>query len=95
MIKEFNINVKMEERWIPYFQSLLMTMQGLGNIGSSRLLGFYSDGDGDFRPKFEFDIPVQKVDGIERQKLIENHKDDWCQVETSTRIVPSITFDAG
>lgn len=95
MVKEFNINVKMEERWIPYFQSLLMTMQSLGIRGSSRLLGFYSDGDGDFRPRFEFDIPVQKVDGIERQKLIENHKDDWCQIQTSQMIIPSIMFDAG
>ena len=64
MVKEFNINVKMEERWIPYFQSMLMSMQQLGIHGSSRLLGFYSDGDGDFRPRFEFDIPVETVAGI-------------------------------
>ena len=64
MVKEFNINVKMEERWIPYFQSMLMSMQQLGVLGSSRLLGFYSDGDGDFRPRFEFDIPMKTVSGI-------------------------------
>ena len=64
MVKEFSITVKMEERWIPYFQSMLMTMQQLDIRGSSRLLGFYSDGDGDFRPRFEFDIPVTMVAGI-------------------------------
>ena len=64
MEKEFNVNVKMEERWIPYFQSMLLAMQQLGHRGSSRLLGFYSDGDGDFRPRFEFDIPVTQVAGI-------------------------------
>lgn len=54
MEKEFTITVKMEERWINHFYSLLKNMENLGNIGSSRLLGFYSDGDGDFRPKFKF-----------------------------------------
>ena len=29
-------------------------MEKLGDIGSSREVGIYSDGDGDFRPKFEF-----------------------------------------
>lgn len=95
MVKEFNVNVKMEERWIPYFQSLLMTMQKMGRDGRSRLLGFYSDGDGDFRPTFEFDIPVSIVEGIEKQKLIEHHKDDWQQIQTSPLIIPSIMFDAG
>jgi len=95
MVKEFNINVKMEERWIPYFQSMLNTMQYLGFLGSSRLLGFYSDGDGDFRPKFEFDIPMQKVEGIFRSELIDRHKLDAYKIETSPDIIPSIMFDAG
>lgn len=95
MVKEFNINVKMEERWIPSFQSLLITMQKMGIQGSSGLLGFYSDGDGDFRPRFEFDIPVTTVEGIDRKKYIENHKEDWNQIQTSAWTVPSIMFDAG
>lgn len=95
MLKEFNINVKMEDRWVPHFQSLLATMQMLGRRGSSRLLGFYSDGDGDFRPTFEFDIPVTMVEGIEQQNLIDSHKDDCYQIQTSPSIIPHIMFDAG
>jgi hypothetical protein len=30
-------------------------MQQLGGLGSSRKISFYSDGDGDYRPKFEWD----------------------------------------
>ena len=37
------------------FLSMLKYMQHLGNIGSSRVVAFYSDGDGDFRPTFEWD----------------------------------------
>lgn len=95
MIKEFNINVKMEERWIPYFQSMLTTMQRFGSAGASRLIGFYSDGDGDFRPKFEFDIPVQEVEGIDYSELIEHGKLSACKIETSPNLIPSIMFDAG
>ena len=95
MIKEFNINVKMEERWIPYFQSMLTTMQRFGSAGASRLIGFYSDGDGDFRPKFEFDIPVQEVEGVDRAHLIDRHSLDCYKIETSPHAIPAIMFDAG
>ena len=46
------IEVTMRTRWIPHFVGMLKTMQRLGNLGSSRVIGFYADGDGDFRPKF-------------------------------------------
>ena len=52
---EFTIKVKMKNRWIPHFLSMLKYMEYLGNIGSSRKVTMYSDGDGDFQPKFEFD----------------------------------------
>jgi hypothetical protein len=55
-MKEFTITVKMQERWIPHFMSMLKYMEHLGDVGSSRPVGIYSDGDGDFRPKFETDI---------------------------------------
>ena len=32
-------------------ESLFSTMQSLGNVGSSRWVCFYSDGDGNFRPE--------------------------------------------
>lgn len=54
MEKEFTIKVKMEERWIDAFCSFLSRMQYNGKIGHSEIIGFYSDGDGDFRPIFDF-----------------------------------------
>lgn len=56
MIKKFTIEVQMEERWIDYFMSMLNRMEYLGNLGASRTVSIYSDGDGDFRPKFITDI---------------------------------------
>ena len=51
---KFTIECEMEERWKDYFLSFLKTMEFYGQAGHSELLGFYVDGDGDFRPKFEF-----------------------------------------
>jgi len=53
--KEFTIKCKMNERWIPQFLGMLKLMERLGGLGGSRLVSFYSDGDGDYRPKFEWD----------------------------------------
>ena len=47
-----NIEAEMPERWMPYFVAMLEEMEHLGAIGSSKALTFYSDGDGDYRPKF-------------------------------------------
>lgn len=62
--KTFNIKVTMNERWIDDFCSMLDWMQSCGNMGHSSLVGFYSDGDGDFRPEFEIDTEYQRKDGI-------------------------------
>lgn len=51
----FNIQCTMEERWVDDFCSMLHKMQYFGNIGHSQMIGFYSDGDGDFRPEFKID----------------------------------------
>lgn len=93
--KEFNICVTMDERWIPHFQSFLKYMEGMGTMGHSAMIGFYADGDGDFRPKFTFDIPTQKVEGICRKSLIENHENDYHKIETAPQLIPEILFDAG
>lgn len=61
---EFNIKVKMKGRWIPYFMSALKCMEVYGNIGCSREVGIYADGDGDFRPKFEADIDYESKDPV-------------------------------
>lgn len=60
MKKEFIINVEMEERWINHFASFLKLMELNGQIGHSELIAFYADGDGDFRPKFDFNINIEK-----------------------------------
>ncbi len=67
--EEFTIKVKMNKRWIPHFLGMLRYMEHLGNVGSSRKVSIYSDGDGDFRPWFEWDIkgielkpPASKTD---------------------------------
>jgi hypothetical protein len=50
----FSVDVEMEERWAPQFLGMLREMQRLGDVGSSRMLRFYADGDGDYRPKFSW-----------------------------------------
>lgn len=81
----FNIKVTMNERWVNDFCSMLRWMESCGNIGHSSLVGFYSDGDGDFRPKFEIDIEYKKTDGF----LEKNYK----QSDRFTK--PEVIFDAG
>lgn len=51
----FSLKCTMKSRWVPHFLSMLKYMQTLGGLGSSRVVSFMSDGDGDFRPRFEFD----------------------------------------
>ena len=53
--KTFTITCTMKDRWVPHFLAMLKYMQHLGGMGSSRVVAFYADGDGDFRPKFEWD----------------------------------------
>lgn len=65
MKKEFNIKVEMEERWINDFCSMLKEMENFGNLGKSKIIGIYSDGDGDFRPKFNIDTEFKTVKPIE------------------------------
>ena len=53
---EFTIKCKMKERWVNQFCSLLKEMEDNGNAGHTSVLAFMADGDGDFRPKFDFHI---------------------------------------
>lgn len=50
----------MKERWVPDFLGMLQKMQYLGYIGCSREITFFSDGDGDFRPKFTWSEELPK-----------------------------------
>ena len=58
MKQTFDIQVTMEQRWIPHFLAMLKYMQRLGEVGSSRRVGICSDGDGDFRPKFLWPVTL-------------------------------------
>jgi hypothetical protein len=49
----------MRTRWVPHFLSMLKYMQYLGNIGSSRNVTLFADGDGDFRPEFDWDANLK------------------------------------
>jgi len=51
---KFSIQCEMKDRWVPHFLAMLKYMQRLGHIGGSRMISFYADGDGDFRPKFKW-----------------------------------------
>lgn len=50
-----NLKITVRKRWLPHMLGMFYRMQQLGSIGSSRMIGFYADGDGDFRPRFEID----------------------------------------
>lgn len=62
--KKFTVEVEMKERWIPHFLSMLHYMQGLGEMGSSRTVSFYADGDGDFRPKFKPSLEYEEQEPV-------------------------------
>ncbi len=68
MNMKFTIECEMNERWVPHFLSMLLHMEHLGIIGGSREVGIYSDGDGDFRPKFRtnIDFEIQEPSRNER-----------------------------
>lgn len=76
----FNIEVTMEDRWVDDFCSMLKWMERCGEIGHSSFVGFYADGDGDFRPKFSIGTVFEQKDGIPKSEILQK---------------PEIMFDAG
>ena len=58
------IKATMKARWVDDFCSMLKYMERCGKIGHSSIVGFYADGDGDFRPKFEIDHPFENKTGF-------------------------------
>ena len=76
----FNIEVTMKDRWVDDFCSMLKWMEHCGAVGHSSFVGFYADGDGDFRPKFSIGTPFEQKEGIPKSKILRK---------------PEIMFDAG
>ncbi len=58
---KFTIECEMKDRWVPHFLGMLKYMEQLGGLGGSREVSLYSDGDGDFRPKFKWGEELPKV----------------------------------
>lgn len=57
----FTVTCTMRARWVPYFLGMLQQMQRLGSLGSSRKVSIYADGDGDFRPKFSWQVGLPQA----------------------------------
>lgn len=60
----FYIRVRMRKEWTPVFLAFLKQMERYGNLGHSEIIGFMSDGDGEFRPKFEVSINGSSTTGL-------------------------------
>lgn len=71
----FNIEVTMNERWVDSFCSMLNYMQKCGSWGHSCNIGFCSDGDGDFRPKFKIDTEFNLIEGRNEVNKLEKYYD--------------------
>jgi hypothetical protein len=61
--RKFIVECEVPERWVDDFCSFLEHLERNGNIGHSALVGFYADGDGDFRPKFTINTEYSKTQG--------------------------------
>ena len=59
----FTVTATMNQRWVNDFCSLLKWMEHCGSVGHSSFVGFYADGDGDFRPEFQDGIPEKEILG--------------------------------
>jgi hypothetical protein len=79
---KFTIEVDMKDRWVEHFISMLKRMELMGSWGSSRILGFYADGDGDFRPKFDFSgiEGIEEVNPVYDDNIPTSEKDAVCDV---------------
>lgn len=60
---EFTVKCKMQERWAVPFIQMLKDMQIQGMMGHSYYSLFFSDGDGSYNPKFEFDPGIFETTG--------------------------------
>ena len=80
---KFNLEITMPKRWMKKFFQMLDCMRWCGNVGASRTVAFYADGDGDFRP-FDFRFNGKKVDKMEDWG---KHDKDW-NPDKVTRYAP-------
>ena len=84
-METFTITCTMKKRWVNDFMSLLKYMESCGRLGHSALVGFYSDGDGDFRPEFKTNIEWTKQNGYTPEAINKEYAPK----------IPERIFDAG
>lgn len=53
---EFDLHCKMKKAWANEFLSMCTSMEAAGQIGESRYITLYADGDGDFHPEFHINF---------------------------------------
>ena len=92
------LNIKMPKRWVKMFFAMLDCMKWCGNVGASRTIAFYADGDGDFR------LEEIEVNGKELKTNVDWNKFDkgWTPKDNNeltprfkTRRSIDFFFDAG
>lgn len=77
MSDRIELNVKMQVT-VPQalaLQAMFEHWNRLGSIGSSRMIGFYVDGDGNFQPKCEVttSVPIpQLTDDLRQAAMVSN-----------------------
>lgn len=64
--RKFIVECEIPERWINEFCAMLKTMELYGTLGHSQIVGIYSDGDGDFRPKFNIHTHFEKTNHLNK-----------------------------
>lgn len=98
---KFKLEITMPKRWAKKFIQMLDCMKWCGDVGASRTVAFYADGDGDFRP-FKFEVNGKKLEsGIKWHEfdkgLTKEQKENWETVlpKFKTRKNVDFFFDAG
>lgn len=66
--RKFVVECEMPERWVNEFCAMLKTMELYGTLGHSETVGIYSDGDGDFRPKFNIHTYFEKTNHVKKYR---------------------------
>ena len=67
---KFVVECEIPDRWVDHFCSMLKYMEHCGKMGHSDWVGIYSDGDGDFRPKFKINTDYKEKEPVNEIEFI-------------------------
>lgn len=103
---EIGLKFKINPRWYKQFIGFLQELESDSTMGHSALVGFFADGDGDFRFRWkfsddgEFKSATEKAnayfDGMEYYR--KSHADSYDGIpshDIDDKCKPEILFDAG